>query len=362
MAGSNDVSKCFTCDALSSYMDLTAGFADNLSHALQGPILILFSSLVGLWLVIQGYRLLFHMTKIEELVSGLVYIVIATVLLGSQANGLISAVYSGSLEILSGASETAFSVAGGVRESGSGGGLVGLAQSAEIAVLHVIDLAVALIRQASTFEVDQYLYAILLVIPYFLLVLAYSSQVVVAFLRLMMAAIFAPFLFMAFAFGWGRGMAWAGARTILGSILVLFASTSALALTLHGVNLANEQVTASAANGNLDDFASFSNAEFLVIVFLGWMGTALMTEGVSIANSIVQTALTNTAAGVMTAGGAATAMAALKMGGSTGKTALNAASLMSGPVGIGARGINAAMNISSTLAEKAKNINKPGGQ
>ena len=126
-----------------------------------------------------------------------------------------------------------------------------------------------------------------------------------------MVALFAPFLSLAFAFNCTRPMFASGCKTLLGTILVLFAATSALALTIYGV----QQVPIGPDEyDNLDEFASFENSKFLMILFLGWIGTALMTEGTSMANSIAGTMLTNTAAGVMTAGAAATAGAAWKYG------------------------------------------------
>lgn len=360
----NDLSTtCFTCEPLNKYIALTTGFADNLSSALSDPMLILFTSLFGLWAVVCGYKLSFKQCDINIVITDLLYITITGVILSSQANGLISYVYATALSVMAGASDTAFTVAGGGNRSTGYTGLVHLAASGEVAVAKVIQAASAIARAGKLYNIANYVYAAVLVIPYFLLVVVYSSQVVVAIFRAMMVAIFAPFLFMAFAFGWGRQMSYAGAKTLLASTLVLFACTAALALTIYGVDqidIKPQSLTGDA----LDKFASLSNPQFLVILFLGWMGTALMTEGTAIANSIAQTALTNTAAGIMTAGAAGTALAASRV-----LNPLNAGSrITKGLEGAGQQldawtgtGQGSMRGAAQALVEKFRNINKPGG-
>ena len=357
---------CFTCEPLEKYIDLTTGFANELSSALSDPMLILFTALFGLWAVVSGYKLAFRQFDINAVVKDLIYITITGVILASQANGLISYVYSTALSVMGGASDTAFSVAGGGTQSTGYTGLVHLAASGELAVAKVIQAALAISKAGRLYDIAKYVYAIVLVVPYFLLVVVYSAQVVVAIFRAMMVAIFAPFLFMAFAFNWGRQMAFAGAKTLLASTLVLFACTAALALTIYGVDqidLAPQSLTGSA----LDTFASISNPQFLVILFLGWMGTALMTEGTAIANSIAQTALTNTAAGIMTAGAAGTAMAIGRFSNplTAGRRAMRGLEGAGEELGAWAapvRGANqAVVKGAQALVEKFRNINKPGG-
>jgi len=215
--------------------------------------------------------------------------------------------------MMTAAAKIAFEVAGGASTEGNYTGLAALAATGEESVLKVFKIAAAVATAGRLFNIANWIYAAFLVIPYFLLVVAYASQVVVAIFRAMMVALLAPFLFLALAFNWGRGMFWSGLKTLLGAMLVLFASTAALALIIFAVN--KIQVPPEALkNDALNEFASLTNPEFILIMALGWIGTALMTEGVSLANSIAGTALTNTAAGLMTAGAAATGLGAAKAG------------------------------------------------
>jgi len=356
-AANDLIASCFTCEPLQKYVDLTTDFSDKLSSALNEPMFILFTSLFGLWAVVAGYRLALKQADIMDLIKDLIYITITGVILASQSNGLISYVYSSALTVMSGSANTAFSVASGELQSTGQTGLVALAANGELAIAKVIQAASAIARAGALYNIANYIYAIVLVVPYFLLIVAYSSQVVVAIFRAMMVGIFAPFLFMSFAFGWGRQMAFSGAKTLLAAIMVLFACTAALALTIYGVNTVNLQPETLTGDA-LNKFASMSNPDFLVILFLGWMGTALMTEGTSMANSIAGTMLSNTAAGIMTAGAVATGAAVLKASrtgaGFLGNLGMKNHDRMWGGGDDKSKGVQ-------DKVDKFNNINKPGG-
>jgi hypothetical protein len=339
-------------------VDLTQEFVDRLSDALQNPMLILFGSLCGLWIVVSGIKLALHMTDINQIIKDFVFVSITGILLGSLGTSLISDVYTSAISIMGGSSGAVFALASSSQSSGYSG-LVGLAANGELAVVKVFQSAGAISRAGSAFNIANYVYAFILVLPYFLLIVVYSSQVVVAIFRATMVGVFAPFLFMAFAFGWARGMAQSGAKTLLASVVVLFASTAALSLTIYGVNEVIKLDPTALTGKALNEFASISNPAFLVILFLGWMGTALVTEGTSIANSIAQTALTNAAAGIMTAGVSASAIMAGKKG---LPTAGNMASNISKGFFWGQSAMSDPGAATQDLVDKFKNINKPGGE
>jgi type IV secretion system protein TrbL len=336
-------------------------------------MLILFSSLVVLWIVIIAYRLQLKQVDASEITKGAVYIIITAILFSSQPSGFISQVYTASINIMTASAKVAFEVVGGTVKEGDYTGLAALAAAGEESVLKVFQIAAAVATAGRLFNIANWIYAAFLVIPYFLLVVAYASQVVVAIFRAMMVALLAPFLFLAFAFGWGRGMAWSGLKTLLGAMLVLFASTAALALIIYAAGNINVE-PGSLEKEKLNEFASLTNPQFILIMALGWIGTALMTEGVSLANSIAGTALTNTAAGLMTAGAAATGLGAAKAGlhganpftmGRRFTGGLDAASKELGgwaAMGKGAAGVaGAAAGGVASLVDKFKNINKPSG-
>nr|CAM74177.1 membrane protein [Magnetospirillum gryphiswaldense MSR-1] len=357
-ATASDVeSICWTCKPLEKYVELTQSFTDDLSSTLHEPMLMLFASLAALWVVVSAIKLPLRLTDKWKIIQDFVFITITGLLLGSQANALISYVYSSALEIMGGSSAAVFSIAGDGQASTGKTGLVALAANGELAVVKVFQAATTIAQAGSLYDPQNYVYALVLVVPYFLLVVAYSAQVVVAIFRATMVGVFAPFLFMAFAFGWGRDMAKAGAKTLLASILVLFACTAALALTIYGVKGLPLEPTGLVGD-EMAKFTSISNPDFLVILFLGWAGTALMAEGTAIANSIAQTALTNTAAGIMTAGAAASAV----MMGKKAMPAAQMAGKAAGALGAGLDMVQAAsanpQAAGQMLAEKFRSINQ----
>ncbi|MCA1908960.1 MAG: type IV secretion system protein [Magnetospirillum sp.] len=353
---------------MDKYVQLTGDFADKLGEALQEPMLMLFASLAGLWIVLSGIKLALRMTDKGKIIQDFVFITITGILLGSQGKTLVPIVYTSAISIMSGASASVFSIGGGAISSSEHTGIAALAASGEQAVVKVFQAGVAISQAGSLANIMNYAYAFILVLPYLLLVVAYASQVTVAIFRATMAGVFAPFLFMAFAFGWGRDMAKSGAKSLLAAILVLFACTAALALTIYGVvNMPALDPTRFGDNDELNEFASITNPEFLVIMFLGWAGTALMTEGTSIANSIAQTALTNAAAGIMTAGVTGSALwAGKKTGqgimGEDGIGGVAAAGMKAAGgkalFGVG-YGAAAAAHHAGQLLDKFKNINQP---
>ncbi len=349
---------CWTCKPLSAYVKIAGDFSEKLGETLQEPMFIFFASLCGLWIVISGFKLLLKMTNRDDLIKDVVYITIAGVLLGSTGQSVISYVYTAAIEIMGASSGMIFSLAVKA-QANEYTGLVSLAYNGEKAVVKVFQAALAIAGAGDWYDLPKYIYAVVLVLPFFLLIVSYSCQVVVSIFRATMIGVFAPFLFMAFAFGWGRDMAKAGAKTLLASVLVLFASTAALSMTIYGITNGVAVDPTSLTGDDLNEFASITNPQFLVILFLGWAGTALMTEGTSIANSISQTALTNAAAGVMTSVVAVAAYMATKK-------ARMAASVVGGIGGRNLTGGMAATGGQNTEAPKAlvdrfKNINKPGG-
>lgn len=95
---------------------------------------------------------------------------------------------------------------------------------------------------------------------------------------------------------------------------------------LYGVAAMN--VADPALTGSVGEILAFDNPTLLVAIALGWLGTAFMAEATGMANSIAGSQLTNTAAGVITAGATATGLTLLrstfnrKTPGRIGKTAM----------------------------------------
>ena len=366
--GSGDLATtCWTCASLQAYVDLSKGFTDKLAATLQQPMNDLFLAMAGLWVVLVGLRLGLHLATLQDFVKELVFVCIAGVLVGGLGTSLISYVYSATLSIMGGASAAVFSIAGNTQSSTGYSGLVALAANGEQAVAKVFQAADAIAAAGGLRHFGNYIYALVLVLPFFLLVVVYASQVIVAIFRAVMLGVLAPFLLMAVGFAWARGMALTGAKTVLATVLVMFACTAALSLTIYGVNSIITLDPSKLTGAAIDQFASITNPQFLVILFMGWGGTALMTEGTSLANSIAQTALTNAGAAILSGGVSAAALVMGKKGtGAAGAmNPLTAPGRILDAAGAAGKQWGAFRELATspvkTVVDRFKNINKPDG-
>ena len=288
---------CFTCDALKEYSDLAEGYIDALAGTMYDPLMTLFLSLVGFWAIYTGYKFWLALISPIQVLRDLFAIVIAYALLGSQGSTLITGIYTVSLEVMTGAAVMAFSIGPGGSGDVSAAGVAELMEATERGVSGVFSAAADVIGSSSRFNPLPYLFALLLVLPYFLVVVVFFSKIVVSIFRLMMLGIFAPFLVMFFAFGWGRSMAISGLKTLLSSLFVLFAASVSVGLLLYGIDVLVDGLGRDDVSGT-----NLLSSSYLTVLMLGWLGVALMTEGIGLANSITGTILSNTASGIITAG------------------------------------------------------------
>ncbi|GAB6051182.1 hypothetical protein JCM17960_19090 [Magnetospira thiophila] len=304
---------CFTCEIVTEYVNLANQFTQDLSAVLVDPMQLLFLSLVGLWVVIHGLKMILGQADLAAFGKEFIFVFIAWILLTGQGPDLVNNIYQASLSVMGSAASVALSVGEAGQSSVQPSGLAGmtaLVEKAETGIMQVLGLAGQLARKTSLTNTLPIFYAIALVVPYFLLLIVYFSQVVVSIFRIMMLATFSPYLMLGFGFGWGRGMAVSGMRTLISSFMVLFASTAALAVVMYGTTALN---VGDPVTFDQEDL-SMNNTALLLAMALGWMGTAFMTEATGLANSISGSALTNTAAGVLTAGIAGTAFSFAKKG------------------------------------------------
>ena len=302
---------CYTCKTLQTYGELAERYIDSLAGALYTPLMALFLSLVGFWAVFTGFKFWLALISPMAVLRDLFAIVIAYVLLSTHGSTLVTGIYATSLKVMTGAAITSFTIGPGSPGIETGTGIEGLMLATESGVSEVFGLAADVISNAGRLNPFPYVYAILLVLPYFLVVVVFFSKIVVSIFRLMMLGIFAPFLIIFFAFGWGRGMAIAGMKTLLSAMFVLFAAAVSVGLLLYGVDSIAQNLTPDDVAGK-----NLLSSDYLTVLILGWLGVALMTEGIGLANSITLSKLSNTAAGIITAGitGSATTI---------GKTAWN---------------------------------------
>jgi type IV secretion system protein TrbL len=335
-------SDCFSCQAITSYSDYAKSFTNDLAVALHDASSILFIAIAGLWIVTSGVKLVLEQTSFRDIAKEFIFISITGLILGAQDKALISEVFDIVIKIMGSSAAEIFKICSGTENVGDYKGLAALAFSGEKAVGRVFEVSQAIMLAGGMTSPGTIINGVLLCIPYFILIANYSSQVIVAIFRAMIVGILAPFLFLAFAFNFGRPMAMRGLQTILATILVLFTATATLAMIIMAVT-SNEVVKKMTSIGTDDavikEFASISNPQFLMMLFLGWAGCALMKEGTSIANSIAQTALSNESASTMARGAGLSTMAAVGVGSNSVKSLFAKSGL--GKIGAAALGAGA---------------------
>ena len=302
----NDEFSCISCDAVETYATLAGEYVDSMSVALAAPMMLIFMALVVLWLVVSGLKIIIGDQPVLSLFKESFFVILAYGLMQSQGVDLISNIYNTALRTMGDVAAVAFTVGPGAATI-EGQGFVGLMEAGEKGVRQVFVVGFSKFSSGNWFQFSTYIMPLLLILPYFMLVVVFFSKVVVAIFRLMMLGTFSPFLIMCFAFSWGRPMAISGLKTMLSTIAILFAASAAFGLLLYGVSKLS-------LDPALLENPKFLEGNLLVVIALGWMGVALMTEGVGLANSITGTALSNTAAGILTAGIAGSAAAASRVG------------------------------------------------
>lgn len=254
-------------------------------------------------------------------------------MLSAQSQSIILAVFDTTITIMGSASSVVLEEA--IQSSQVPETIQGLARLSAVAengMSKVTAIAFAIADTGSLTNPLKYLYAILLLVPYFILMILYLSQTVIAIFRVTIVAAFSPFLLLTFGFGWGRQMTVAGLKTLLASIIVLFSSSLALGLIMYGVS----SLDILNPNNDVDELASLANPTFFIALALGWMGSAFMTEAVGMANSITGSALSNTSAGILTAGLVGSAAAVASRVPAYGKYAGTAAAMAADPKGTAA--------------------------
>lgn len=308
---------CITGDVVSEYVDLANGYTQELSASFVGAMQLAFYAFVGIWVIIHGYRIILAKGRLADLGHESVFVFISWLLLYFSGPGLVNMVFVASLKMMGAGAATALRAANkdvvGPDPSSSslGDGMTELVCVAEQGVLSVVKAGVQIAMNVGWTNWLPVLYAVALIIPYFLLLIVYFAQVVVSIFRITMLSTLSPFMMLGFGFGWGRDSAVKGIRTLLASFMVLFGSTLALAVMLYGVTrlgLDNMQ------GQDLDAFARINNPKFVIALAMGWLGTAFQAEATGIANSIMGSQLTNQAAALITAGAAATGAGFLKYG------------------------------------------------
>lgn len=297
---------CFSCPLFDSFSTTAAAWVEKTSVVMIDPMWNLFLAVCGVWVVVCGLKMFIGKLKPEKFSVDVFFVIIAATLLKSNEEGLIRALFEVSLEVIAGASTVIFQAAIDSEMLGKTAfykGISRLIYAAEISFQKgPFQTAIAILNTFSMTNILSFVKALFILLPYTFLLGLYAIQAVVAVATVMIISALSPFLALGFGFDFFRSMAWDGFRTLIGAAISLFSCT----VVLSAIVFATRHLTRRTEAGEIDIKALESSTEwsdpiFLGTVFLGIIGSGLMTHSISIANSIAKSALSNTAAGVMAA-------------------------------------------------------------
>jgi hypothetical protein len=295
-------------------------------------MIVIFVAIVGIWLATEGLKLVFGSTDLRKLGRALFFVILAGALLAASDDIMLD-VYLVAVKAVGGAAGDIMSVASLANSDISNNlmhaakadydGVERLAFISETGFIKILDMAWELWASFSVGNMTGPLTAVLIVIPWFLLVVVYFSQIIVTLFRVAVIVAIGPFVLLGVGFEWGRGMVWKAVKSLISASLVLYGATFAIGLTLFAVG----QIDFSEGFG----VGSFFTGNAFVAVLLGVMGAILVAEATTIANSIAESQFTNTAAATM-AGAAIGAITTVgkKFAPPTAKQALNVADKLTG--------------------------------
>uniref|UniRef100_UPI003A959C3B hypothetical protein n=1 Tax=Pseudomonadota TaxID=1224 RepID=UPI003A959C3B len=98
--GRTDDITCLTCDVVTEYVDLANSFTQNLSSVLLDPMWFIYLSVVGLWIVIHGGKMIIGKGDLIGFAHEFAFITIAGLLLGGQGPTLVNSIYQMALSTM----------------------------------------------------------------------------------------------------------------------------------------------------------------------------------------------------------------------------------------------------------------------
>lgn len=325
--------ECIFCGPVNEYVNLANSFSQDLSETLLFGVRALFLSLAGVWVTITGLKMIIGAIDEKKIAHEFLYLIIAAGLLNAQGADLANTIYRASLSTMAGAAAmvlTAGPLAENTNpkattppdstESDISGldGLTMLIYTAEISMGDVLTAAKVLWGEGDF----GYVAAPLLLLPYGLHMIIFSAQIVISIFRVLLISLFSPLMMMALGFGFMRSLTTSGLKTLLASMLILFASTSALAVCLYGVR--SLHIGDAIETGAVEEMAEADNVRLWVVIIMGWVGLLLQAEAVAIASALAQSALSAQTAAAMTGAALLPVFGAAKLGmGALGNFASN---------------------------------------
>ena len=308
---------CATCDVALAFTGLSENFFGALSTVLIDGMIDVFIAVACLWLSVSGLKILLGRTDFATVGRELFFVILAGALLYANKGGLALEYYKYAIGAITAAAKTVLIAAQNVSNQNwllnipdEYSDAASLVYAAERGLFKVLDVAWELWKSFSVGNMTGPLTAVLIIIPWMLLIVVYFAQVTVTLFRVGVIAGLAPWILLGVGFNWSKGMVWQGIKSLIAAGMVLYGATMAIGICLYAVaeltlRDTGDPFTAVAMSGG----TFFTGTGFLAVI-VGVMGTAFVVEATAIANSIAESQFTNTAAATM-AGAALGAAATL---------------------------------------------------
>ena len=298
---------CITCEITRTYIDIADKYIDTISGLLVDPVRVLFTALISLWIVYSSIKFIAGNHTPQKFFMECIFVLIAFGLLTSvEGAELVKSIYKTSLDVMAQLSIVAITAGDSAPSLKPGETpFIQMIRATEKGISGVLAAAFEFFQNGAFYDARTYIYPALIIVPYALVVVLLFAKIVVSIFRLMILALSAPFLIMAFGFPWGRDLAKKGIISTVSSVMVMFATAAAVGLLLFGVNEFYPVGAFDKKAFQGDPYGS--DSQLLAVIVLGWLGTGLMREGISLANTLTGSLLNDQASGTITGGVGASA-------------------------------------------------------
>jgi len=276
---------CISCLVITPFMNTGKAYATKAFEQSIEPVLAIFAIMAGIWAISMVIQLAVTEKSPQDLLVGFVSIGLVAAFL-SQADLFIYWIFDTSLQFLHGLSTLALTEVP-YQPITSENPLEGLAASIEHEIRFVISVAIAIIRDASFYNLDLIVGGTGLLAPFFFVLALYLGQLSVAVFRIVAITALGAWLCAFIPFKPLRSMTWGALKTIATSILVMATSTIGIGIMVFVVHQSLQYNPTSESGidpGKAADFV-FSDRYWLILL-VGWLGVAYQWEAASIASAI----------------------------------------------------------------------------
>lgn len=286
---------CVTCSVFEAYVSNSSDYLDLMVSNIQSGVVSVVIAVGGAWIAVSGYKVVMGSKNVILFIQEFAAFVICVGIL-STIDSLTGTVFQTCISVMGGLS-SAITGFGGNGTSALGSVL----QAAEESIIKVFVIVGTFIGDAGwSFSIfTRTLYGIALILPYGLLLILFLSHTAISLFRITMIVGLSPIIVAFTSFPFGRDVFGAGIRTLVSAILTMLSVTLVFSIVVKSLDALQIGADSSVSP---DEFGNLTSGPYLVALFMGWLGTALLHEAVAIAGSVGSAALGSIGAGVISGG------------------------------------------------------------